>query len=242
MESNLITISEAATRLGVSIDTLRRWDESGRLSATRKSPGGNRYYSEKDIELFMLDLFKIALEWAANPNPTEVPHSFYCPDISIFQARLIRMQTELMNSHSVDHILPLIVSIAGEIGNNSFDHNIGNWPDITGIFYGYDLKKRIIVLADRGLGILRTLKRVRPKLDNHKDALWVAFTEIVSARDPEDRGNGLKFVRKVISENPIRLLFQSGDVELDITKEPSNNLNFRDSNEFLRGCIALIKY
>jgi len=25
-------------------------------------------------------------------------------------------------------------AIAGEIGNNSFDHNIGNWPDMAGIF------------------------------------------------------------------------------------------------------------
>lgn len=241
MESELIPISEAARQLGVSIDTLRRWDESGRLRATRKSPGGNRYYSEKAIELFLRELFNMALEWAANPESTELPSSFYCSDGSIFQARLIRMQTQLINSPDVEKILSLLVAIAGEMGNNSFDHNLGNWPDMPGIFFGYDLNKREIVLADRGLGILKTLQRVRPELNNYKDALTVAFTEIVSGRAPEERGNGLKFVRKVITENPIRLLFQSGDTELEIAKE-SSDLNIKSSKHFLRGCIALINY
>ena len=44
-KEDLITIGEAASRLGVSLNTLRRWDESGKLPATRKSPGGDRYYS-----------------------------------------------------------------------------------------------------------------------------------------------------------------------------------------------------
>jgi excisionase family DNA binding protein len=241
MESELIPISEAARQLGVSIDTLRRWDESGRLRATRKSPGGNRYYSEKAIELFLRELFNMALEWAANPESTELPSSFYCSDGSIFQARLIRMQTQLINSPDVEKILSLLVAITGEMGNNSFDHNLGNWPDMPGIFFGYDLNKREIVLADRGLGILKTLQRVRPELNNYKDALTVAFTEIVSGRAPEERGNGLKFVRKVITENPISLLFQSGDTELEIAKE-SSDLNIKSSKHFLRGCIALINY
>jgi MerR family regulatory protein len=241
MESELIPISEAARQLGVSIDTLRRWDESGRFTATRKSPGGNRYYSEKAVELFLQELFRMALEWAAGAEPTELPSSFYCSDGSIFQARLIRMQTQLASSSAVDKILSLLVAIAGEIGNNSFDHNLGNWPDMPGIFFGYDFNKREIVLADRGLGVLKTLQRVRPGLNNYREALTVAFTEMISGRAPEERGNGLKFVKKVIAENPISLLFQSGDAELRIARE-SPELKITDLKKILRGCIALIKY
>lgn len=241
MESELIPIGEAAIRLGVSIDTLRRWDESGKLRATRKSPGGSRYYSEKDIDLFLHDLFKMAYVWATNPDPTEIPSNFYCQDSSIFQARLIKMQSNLAKVPSASKILSLLVAIAGEIGNNSFDHNIGNWPDKPGIFFGYDVNKGDIVLADRGVGILKTLQRVKPELNNHRNALKVAFTEMVSGRSPEDRGNGLKFVRKVIVENPISLRFQSGDAELLIPKE-SQELNITGSSQPLRGCIALIQF
>lgn len=241
MESELIPIGEAAKHLGVSIDTLRRWDELGKLRATRKSPGGTRYYSEKSIEIFLNELFKMAYEWATNSEPTEIPSTFYSSDSSIFQARLIKMQNLLTTVPSVAQILSLLVAITGEIGNNSFDHNLGNWPDKPGIFFGYDVNKGEIVLADRGLGILKTLQRVKPELNNYQDALRVAFTEMISGRAPEGRGNGLKFVRKVIIENPISLQFQSGDAELMIPKE-SSDLNIKQSKKFLRGCIALIKF
>jgi len=236
----LIPISEAAIRLGVSIDTLRRWDKSGKLRA-KKSAGGHRYYSEKDINLFLEELSEMAYEWAANSVAVELPSMFYCQDGSIFQARLIKMQDAISQTESFNRILSLLVAIAGEIGNNSFDHNIGNWPDMPGIFFGYDINKKEIVLADRGLGVLKTLKRVKPKLDNHQDALNIAFTEMISGRSPEDRGNGLKFVRKIVAENPISLLFQSGDAELEIDKETSK-LNLKKSKRFIRGCIAIIKF
>ena len=65
------------------------------------------------------------------------------------------------------------------------------------------MRKRYIVLADRGLGILETLKQVRPTLKTHIEAVNVAFTEILSGRAPEKRGNGLKFVREVTFTNPL---------------------------------------
>ncbi|MFA5249653.1 MAG: helix-turn-helix domain-containing protein [Candidatus Paceibacterota bacterium] len=241
MKSKLIPISAAAASLGVSIDTLRRWDGSGKLKAIRKSPGGIRYYSENDIELLSHEIFKLAYEWASNSIPTEIPSIFYCPNSSIFQVRLIKMQDILIAVPSIEKIFSLLVAVAGEIGNNSFDHNIGNWPDLPGIFLGYDVNKKEIVLADRGIGILKTLKRVRPELDNYKDALTVAFTEIISGRAPEERGNGLKFVRKVIAENPISLFFQSGDAEIRMAKENSD-LNIESSDKTIRGCMAMIRF
>ena len=114
------------------------------------------------------------------------------------------METEMLNDPKLKDYFSLIVSVAGEIGNNSYDHNIAHWPDIPGIFFGYELKKNQIALADRGLGILETLKRVKPELKDFKEALQVAFTEIISGRTPEARGNGLKYVRRVISKGQIK--------------------------------------
>ena len=151
------------------------------------------------------------------------------------------MQEARVRSGLSEDLLPLIVAVAGEIGNNSFDHNLGKWPDTPGVFFGYDISKRQIVLADRGLGILSTLSRVRPELKDHLDAVRVAFTEIVSGRAPEERGNGLKFVRQVVAENPISLLFRSGDAELRIKKN-NNELFIARSHTAIRGCFAIIEF
>ena len=238
-EDKLLRINEAAEMLGVSIDTLRRWDKSGKLVAVRKDGGTHRYYLEKDLEIFASDLTKIAYEWLETKN--ELPATFYCSNSAVFQARLITMQNQLAQMPRLNNIFSLIVAIAGEIGNNSFDHNLGKWPDVPGIFFGHNLQKGIIVLADRGLGILGTLKRVRPELQNHTDAVRVAFTEIITGRAPEERGNGLKFVREVIEKNSIDLFFRSGDAELRIRK-PNKELRIARSHLITPGCLAIIEF
>lgn len=239
MKENLLTISEASALLGVSIDTLRRWDRNGKLIAIRKNGGTHRYYSKRHLDLYNSDLFELANEWAFSGS--DLRTELYCQNSSIFQARLMKMQGAIIDSERNDGLVPLIVAITGEIGNNSFDHNLGNWPDVTGIFFGYDVNKREIVLADRGVGILKTLHRVRPDLDNSQAALRVAFTEVVTGRAPEKRGNGLKFVLSTVTKHPISLFFQGGDAELRIQDE---NRKFRvtKSQITIRGCLARITY
>jgi len=45
---NLYTIGKMAKRVGVSVSTLRRWDESGQLVAKRHK-SGHRFYDESDV-------------------------------------------------------------------------------------------------------------------------------------------------------------------------------------------------
>ena len=238
IQEDLISIGEAASILGVSLDTLRRWDKSGKLTSV-KSEGGHRRYYRSQVELYLNDLFGLAKNWVL--LGAELPSKFYCANSAAFQTRLTRMQDLLGEVKELALIFPLIVAVAGEIGNNSFDHNLGNWPDVPGIFFAYDIHKGSAVLADRGLGILTTLKRVKPELDSDARALKVAFTEIVSGRAPENRGNGLKFVRKITAENSIGLLFQTGNAELILAKD-SSALDMRVSSEPFRGCLALITF
>ncbi len=239
MEEKLLTITEAANFLDVSIDTLRRWDKSGKLVATRKEGGVHRYYRLSDLEVLKSDLVQLAKDWTTDAR--ELPTQFYCSNSAVFQVRLSRLQDALVQMKVADTILSLIVAVAGEIGNNSFDHNLGNWPDVPGIFFGYDVQKRQIVLADRGLGVLKTLSRVRPELKTHMEALHVAFTEIVSGRAPEERGNGLKFVRQVATENPISVFFRSGDAELRLKKDNAE-LIITKSSINNHGCFTIIEY
>ncbi|MFH1187796.1 MAG: MerR family DNA-binding transcriptional regulator [bacterium] len=245
MNSKLLTISEASKMLGVSIQTLRRWDNENKFDSIRKKTTGHRYYSKDAIDEYMKnhmkDLFKIARNWVICDSGNEPLPDFYCQNSFVFQSRLSRLESELGKIKGLEKTFPLISAISGEIGNNSFDHNLGNWNDIPGLFFAYDLKKKNVVLADRGQGILATLKKVRPGLANHKDALRVAFTEIISGRAPESRGNGLKFVKNVVSSNKISLLFQTGDANLEI-EQNNSELNIKNSDVNFHGCLALIKF
>lgn len=236
-----LTIREVSKIIGVSIDTLRRWDKAGRLVAIRAGKGTHRHYRRIDIELFLNDLFTSVRNWAFSNFAVEPPKDFFCQNSSVFQARLSRMGTELGRIQEINSIYPLLVAIAGEIGNNSFDHNLGNWPDILGIFFAFDVNKRIIVLADRGQGILTTLQRVRPGLNDDKEALEIAFTERISGRAPESRGNGLKFVRQVVNVNPFSLIFQTGNAKLEIQSVDKKMLT-SNTKETFHGCLALIKF
>lgn len=239
MEENLLNIGQAAQILGVSIDTLRRWDESGKLIAIRKEGGTHRYYREKDLEIFSSDLFKFASEWIQ--ENLDFPGKFYCQTSSTFNAKLTKMEYELLNKPGFEKLYSLIVLVAGEIGDNSFAHNLGKWPDTPGIFFGYDVQKGIIVLADRGLGILETLRQVRPELPNHTTAVQVAFTEFISGRSPEKRGNGLKSVREVILAQPLDLFFISGDAEVRL-QGTEKMFRVTRGQHIVRGCLAKIEF
>ena len=48
-QSDLIRIGPAAHLLGVTPQTLRKWEATGHLVPTRKSPGGTRYYSASQL-------------------------------------------------------------------------------------------------------------------------------------------------------------------------------------------------
>ena len=131
----------------------------------------------------------------------------------------------------------MLAAIAGEIGNNSFDHNLGSWPDVSGIFFGYDLSgaQITIILADRGQGVLKTLKRVKPELKNDEEALFTAFHEKISGRAPEPRGNGLKFVREAIEGSKRHLVFISGSAKIELNEK----INISHT-EAIHGCLAVI--
>ncbi len=80
-------------------------------------------------------------------------------------------------------------------------------------------------------------------MSDNKEALRIAFTEVITGRAPEKRGNGLKYVRRNIENGYFNLTFQTGDAELTLkagkTFEPEN---IRKSDSPIHGCIALIEF
>ncbi|MBP9864440.1 helix-turn-helix domain-containing protein [Patescibacteria group bacterium] len=237
----LLPIKDAAAYLGVSAATLRRWHDDGTFKATFVSPGKHRYYSFSDLGRKTKGLFRIAQDWVNAESAVAPDDDFYCSTSDRFKIRHENMTHEMEKLSALQNIASLISSAAGEIGNNSFDHNLGNWPDIRGMFFAYDLGKRIIVLADRGVGVLATLRRIRPDLKTDEEALKTAFTEFVTGRAPEHRGNGLKYVRAALSQADANLFFQSGEAVFEMRKG-SDAYSITKADIPIRGSLSRITY
>jgi DNA-binding HxlR family transcriptional regulator len=140
-------------------------------------------------------------EWAKekkiSKNPIEVSQTR-----DALSARLPRLKNLLQLGLS-SQILPLVIATTGEVGNNSFDHNLGQWRDVPGCWVEVQPtgKNLWICIADRGQGIFHSLKRAHPRIINEQVALESAFEKIISGRAPEQRGNGLKFVRQSLTQS-----------------------------------------
>jgi len=239
-KNGLLSIGAAAKYLGVSVMTLRRWDASGKLRAI-KSPAGHRYYESETLGQLREDILSLARIWASSAVVPEISESYYSDTQDRFRARLEHMALLITQEPTMTGVASLVTAVAGEIGNNSFDHNLGNWPDTPGIFFAYDINKRIIVLADRGVGIKTTLLRVRPSIKNDIEALRIALTERISGRAPEQRGNGLKFVASVAADNQIGISLQSGTAVAIIGKDEARlKITLADRN--IPGVLARIEY
>ena len=184
-----------------------------------------------------MDIINQGYSWTTSIKSRDLSSDKYCPTRDIFSARLETILSKLKNIPANDSYL--LIAIAGEIGNNSFDHNLGNWTDISGVFFSWDYQKKIIVLADRGQGVLATIKRAKPNTKDDNEALNVAFTQIISGRTPEQRGNGLKFVNKIIKENNWSLRFESGNASLEIKDKI---MQIKKARQKTRGCFAVVKY
>lgn len=187
----------------------------------------------------MKTIIQLSYDWVSQSSSEskQIPAEFYCETRDVFQSRLEVILPQLLKIISEDKAY-FLYAITGEIGNNSFDHNIGKWKDMPGIFFAYDLENKIIALADRGQGVLATLKQVKPDLNNDVEALKMAFTKRISGRSPENRGNGLKFVNNTISQNNFHLNFFSGNGEIEINQE----MNLKEKDKTINGCLAIITF
>lgn len=140
----------------------------------------------------------------------------------------------------------LLGALAAEIGNNCFDHNLGQWRDVPGCWFDHGLDGLVLwlVIADRGQGILASLKRADPGLIDDQQALEAAFHRRLSGRSPEKRGNGLKFVRGIVNGDENRGLFflsGQGQVSFGGLSSQAKNLSFSSSGlRPVMGTFALI--
>jgi len=142
-----------------------------------------------------------AMQWCLSATePTVNPRENVCETRDVFTGRLAHMGYFTRFGLKEDD-LSLVLAVAGEIGNNCFDHNLGNWRDVPGCWFETKatLGRLWICIADRGQGVFRSLIGADPSILDDQTALVTAFEKTISGRFPENRGNGLKFVRNVIA-------------------------------------------
>lgn len=158
-----------------------------------------------------------AFEWAAGAEGVIPPDEVYCATRDVGQARIEKMRIALERGGWNALHTALFTAIAGELMGNCFDHNLGTWRDIPGCWFEYRIEDKALraFIADRGQGVLGSLRHVRPALADDREALILAFTATLSGRAPEKRGNGLKFVLRSLHQLPgSQFTFQSGDATL----------------------------
>ncbi len=69
-ENVRFSIGQAANMLGISIDTLRRWEKAGKVKSLR-SPGGHRYFTKDDLD----QVFGKRYQRYSKPKQEEKPAS-----------------------------------------------------------------------------------------------------------------------------------------------------------------------
>lgn len=143
--------------------------------------------------------FSNAFKWIEKKTVQESPRDRVCETRDVLMARLGSLKNLIREGLSASE-LPLLIATVGEIGNNSFDHNLGQWRDVPGCWFEVQATGNHlwVCLADRGQGIYRSLSKANVDIKSEQVALETAFEKFVSGRSPEKRGNGLKFVKQTI--------------------------------------------
>jgi len=116
----------------------------------------------------------------------------------------------------------MATSLVGELGNNVFDHNDGQWPtSVRGAIILAQMnpqKRRVeVVVADPGIGFSGSLKALNPNIASDVDAIKLGLTG-VTGRVGESRGQGLQIVQNWTIEKfagTVRIHSGRGLVEID---------------------------
>ena len=87
-----------------------------------------------------------------------------------------------------------------------------------------------------------TLQQVRPSIATDTEALIVAFNEVISGRNPEKRGTGLKVVRNIIESKEIGLLFRSGIASASVGLKKPDTIITKIAKENIRGTYSVIMF
>jgi anti-sigma regulatory factor (Ser/Thr protein kinase) len=160
-----------------------------------------------------------AFRWATEHSVQEPPSEYYCPTRDIADGRLPKLYQAAISGGLNEKKSSVLTAIVAELAANCFDHNLGSWKDVSGCWFSLHMQDNLlqITIADRGQGILQSLRHADTSLASHSDALLVALTKQISGRQPERRGRGLKYIMKSLNEefSEAHFLIQTGNAQFE---------------------------
>ena len=139
-------------------------------------------------------------------------------------------------AHSTENWL--FSAVIGEIGANTFDHNFSFYSDSPrGVYCDFYSDDNYVYICDFGQGLTASLAHTIQSISDDLTAIEIAFTQHVSGRAPEMRGNGLKFVISSVMSNGWHLFFQSGTATCNASGE---GYMFSISDYRYDGCLCIL--
>lgn len=182
------------------------------------------------------------LEFLSKGKIAQEDNLFYCQSRDQSLSRFSNWMKYLNSLGLSFEKAAILIAIIGEITNNCFDHNLGQWNEVPGCLVSFKIESDllIITIADRGQGIINSLERALNKKMSPAEILKKAFEERVSGRAPEKRGNGLKFVSNHL-QNSNNSLICCSQQSVYIIGHPRTKLN---SSEFPKefGTVVCIEW
>lgn len=143
----------------------------------------------------------------------ELTHYYYRDE---FNAKLSRFLSMFKNFGLSQDDSSKATALVGELGNNVFDHNSGNWPtDVVGCIIAAqhypDLRTIEVTVGDPGVGFYGSLKAAFPELRNDLEAIKKGLAGN-TGRIGEVRGNGLKLIQQwTIQDFSGKVMIHSGE-------------------------------
>ncbi len=130
-------------------------------------------------------------------------------------------------------------AVIGEIGFNTFDHNLGYSSDLPkGLYCNFMFKDKYAAMLDFGRGLRSSLSRTVPCIKDDLEAIQIAFTKQISGRAPEQRGNGLKFVLTSLVSNNWEMYYQSGNAVCTVD---GSGYSIEESCFNHSGCFCILR-
>lgn len=120
--------------------------------------------------------------------PKGIDHAYYSANQSESVARLSHFFKICREQGIKDDIdTSLIISSLSELTNNCFDHNLGYWIDTPGCCVSWSNENHVLTfcVADRGRGIVETLKPVSSAGQTAQSILQTAFEKVITGRAQE---------------------------------------------------------
>lgn len=149
-------------------------------------------------------------------NNIDIHEMMHCSYRDEFNARLSRFIAMFKNFGLNESDAQRATALVGELGNNVFDHNLGNWPTtISGciiVAQHYPNTHAIeIAVGDPGVGFYGSLKGAFPDINNDIEAIKLGLAGN-TGRIGEIRGNGLKLIQQWTLQNfSGTVMIHSGD-------------------------------